>query len=351
VKISEWIDEESEKIGILALTKKIFGEHEITQESYFDWQYRKNPQGNALVLLAKDEKKEGTIIGCNILIPIDLIVNEKIIRSSLACNVQVDPDYRNQGIFSKLLISMKEYAKRNNISCLYAIPNDKSFNAFVKQGSVKIISLPLLVRPLKFSGLFNSSLRWIFKLIDWIWKINKVENNEIKLFEGDFSMEFENLCNKATGRIPIMIRRNVNFLRWRYSECPTRKYRIFTLHEDSTLKAYIITRITKFEGKTIGIIVDFLVDDKIENKKKIKDLVNIALLDLMQNGASVAIATCNERFLENTILHKSRFFSIPNYFKPRQLHFITSSFVEDNSLKKLENYDNWFFSFGDYDVF
>ncbi|HEV2193260.1 MAG TPA: GNAT family N-acetyltransferase [Nitrosopumilaceae archaeon] len=351
MKISEWLDEESEKEGILALTQKVFGEQEITQPSYFDWQYRINPQGKALILLAKDESKNEKIIGTNVLIPINLIIEKKAIRSSLACNVQVDPTYRGQGIFSKLLGSMKEYAEKNGVLYFYAVPNKKSFNAFIRQGAVKITSLPILVRPLNFSKFFNSPLQRIFKLFDWMWKINSVENSKINLFTDDFSEEFETFSNKATQRIPIMVKRDVSFFRWRYHSCPTRKYKIFTLKEDSQLKGYIITRITKFEEKTIGVIVDFLVDDEIRDKKSLKDLVNTALLDLIHNGASVAIATCNKRFLESTILHETRFFSVPNSFKPQQLNFISSSFTQDEYVKKLANYDNWFFSFGDYDIF
>jgi len=38
--------------------------------------------------------------------------------------------------------------------------------------------------------------------------------------------------------------------------------------------------------------------------------------------------------------------------KPEPLPFIVNIFDKNNQeLKKIENYDNWFFTFGDYDVF
>ena len=84
MKISLWKDIEDEKQEILNLTKKIFGDVEITKPSYFDWQYRDNPNGKALVLLARDDSNN-QIIGTNTIIPLELIVDGEIITSSLAC--------------------------------------------------------------------------------------------------------------------------------------------------------------------------------------------------------------------------------------------------------------------------
>jgi hypothetical protein len=45
VKISEWEDSETEKQEILDLTKKTYGDDaEISNFSYFNWQYRNNLQ-------------------------------------------------------------------------------------------------------------------------------------------------------------------------------------------------------------------------------------------------------------------------------------------------------------------
>ena len=48
--ISEWVDSENEKDEILNLSRKIFGNVEIINPSYFDWQYIDNPQGKAIIV-------------------------------------------------------------------------------------------------------------------------------------------------------------------------------------------------------------------------------------------------------------------------------------------------------------
>ena len=55
MKISLWVDTEGERQAILDLTKKIFGDIDIGNSKFFDWQYRYNPNGKAIILLARDE--------------------------------------------------------------------------------------------------------------------------------------------------------------------------------------------------------------------------------------------------------------------------------------------------------
>ena len=54
---------------------------------------------------------------------------------------------------------------------------------------------------------------------------------------------------------------------------------------------------------------------------------------------------------ETKLLNEEGFFNIPSFLKPETLHFIVKLFDPDEKLKKITKYDNWFFTFGDYDVF
>ena len=115
MKISEWKNNKSENQSIIRLTKRVFGDQEIAQQSYFDWQYVQNPFGKAMISLAKEKE---VVIGTNSIIPMNIWIERKLVKSSLACNVQVDPEYQNQGIFSKLLEVMDSIITKNNISFL-----------------------------------------------------------------------------------------------------------------------------------------------------------------------------------------------------------------------------------------
>ncbi len=350
--ISEWIDSEDEKTGIINLSRKVFGNVEITNPQFFDWQYRQNPSGKAFIVLAKDEEKKNSIIGIESIIPMRLIIDQKIINASLSCNSAVDPDYQKKGIFSQLISTMQDKSIKKGISCVYGVANDNSINSFIKKGSIEIINLPLLARPLKLSKYFSQPLGTLFEPFDGIWKIKRKISSNVVLFTSQFNAEFDDLTEKASKRVSIIQKRDKEFLQWRYGNHPSRKYRIFVLKEDSILRGYVITSYAIIHGKPIGIIVDFLVDAEVENKEPFKDLLYVALEDLWKSEVSLAIATCRPGLVENEILKETGFFTIPQIFKPQPLHFILIQFdSSNNNLNKLKAIENWYFSFGDYDVF
>lgn len=349
MKISLWTDSEDEKQSMLDLTKKTFGDVEITTPSYFDWQYRENPDGKAIVVLAHDDSND-LIVGTNTIIPSKLIIDGEEITSSLACNVQVHPNYRKKGIFSELLLSMPKFALENDIHSLFAIPNNNSFKAFINEGSIEITQLPLLVRPIRFSQYFSFPIKQILKPLDIFWKKNVFSSN-IEQINGDFDDSFEILAKKTSNRVSVMHSRNKKFLNWRYTNHPTRKYQIFTLKENNELLGYVITRIHYLNKNKVGVILDYMVDADYEDGIKLKSLIDKAISYFWDNDVSVAIATSRNGLLENDLLRKSGFFTAPSFLKPESLHFIVQTFDDDKKHTKLTKFDNWFFVFGDYDVF
>ena len=85
-----------------------------------NYQFNKNPFGKAIIYCAILDKK---IIGCLVLMPLNLYYNKKKIKCFRPQNVLTDRDYRNYGIFNKLVIkSNKLINKYTGIS----FPNDKS---------------------------------------------------------------------------------------------------------------------------------------------------------------------------------------------------------------------------------
>lgn len=350
--ISEGIQSENDKTGILRLMKKVFEGFDVSDPAYFDWQYMNSPQGKALVLLAKDEDRDNSIVGVEALVPTNMIIDGKTIRASFSCNSAIDPDYRRMHLFSKLLDFMPEEALDKKINFFYGVPNEKSYNAFLKKGSLEITRLPLLVRPLKISEYFHGNLGKILFPFNNLWGIKKYDDSDILEFNDEYNTDFDNLVEKASTRVRIIQKRDRQFLKWRYSEHPTRKYRTFILKENSVLRGYVITRSTEIGGKSIGVIVDFLVDGEYKNIKKLKNLVGIALQSLWNDGSSLAIATCGHGLLEGKILRDMGFFTIPEFLKPHPLYLIIRIFeVKNQDLNKLKIFKNWFFSYGDYDVF
>ena len=347
--IEEWSNTELEKNQILKITEKVYPNSEFSTSEYFNWQYIDGPYGPAKILLAKNDN--GDIIAIEPIMPRKLLIDSSVIMSSLSCNSITDPNFRNQGIFSKLVSNILEFTKTNEISSIYGIPNKKSHSIFIKNGFNDGGKLPLLVRPLKLSNYFSSPIKEIIKPIEAVWKIKKVETN-IELFNGEINSEFEKLSKNLSQRVSILQQRDKEFLEWRYNKHPSRNYDIHILKENNELRGYIITRIGKINGKKIGIVLDFVFDSKIKNKNGPKDLVKKVLERFWDKDVSLSIATCASNSLENKVLHEVGFKISPQFLKPEPLYFIAGTInTNSENFKKIKNFKNWFFTLGDYDVF
>jgi|TARA_B110000438_G_scaffold299650_1_gene350287 hypothetical protein len=350
MKISLWEDTENEKQDILNLTKKTFGDVDIAKTVYFDWQYRDSPYGKAVVLLSRDTDSNNVLVGIHSLIPLKLIVDGEIITSSVCCNVQIHPDYRKKHIFSNLLSSVPESALTNNINSFFGIPNDNSFKAFINHGSIEITRLPLLIKPIKLSEYFGSPIKQILKPFDIFWK-NTDTFPEIKELHGNFDDSFENLARKTSKRVSVTNIRTKEFLNWRYKNHPTQKYKIFTLKLNNELIGYIITKIHYIGKKKIGVILDYMVNSDYDDKIQLQSLIHNVISDFWKHDVSIAITTSRNGLLENKLLRSCGFFTTPSFLKPVSLHFIVQTYDDDPHHAKLNKFNNWFFVFGDYDVF
>lgn len=347
--IEEWKNSELEKNQILEITQKVYPNSEFATSEYYDWQYRDGPYGPAKILLAKDD--DGNIIGVEPILPMKLSIDGKNVMSSLSCNSIVDPNFRNQGIFSKLVSNILKLSNSKEISSIYGIPNTKSHKIFIKNGFTDICELPLLVRPLKLSNYFPNPIKKIIKPFEIFWNV-KIENSNIELFTEKINSDFDKINTDLSRRVLIMQKRDKEFLQWRYKEHPSKKYEIHILKENTQLKGYIITSIADVKGKKIGVILDFVFDSTIENKEGPKNLVKKVLERFWDKDIPLAIATCGNNSQENQILKQVGFKETPRFLKPEPLYFIIGGISSDvQNIEKMKEFKNWFFTFGDYDVF
>jgi ribosomal protein S18 acetylase RimI-like enzyme len=347
--ISEWNHSDEEKIEILDLAMKTFGKCELTNSDYFDWQYLKNPAGEATIITVKDPDKNNTIVGANSFLPMDFIFNKNHLKCLLSCNSIIHPNYRNKGIFTQLVSKIPEIFFTKQFSFIYGIPNLNSTKIFKKNQFMEISKLPLLIKPLNLSTYFKSSFSKIIKPFDIFWKPKYSISSNIKLIENHFDVEFNNLIQKSFNRFSLFHFKNKEYLQWRYLDHPTRNYQVLTLSDNSKLIGYIVTREMNIFSKKLGVIVDLLVDPLYTNKMDFQLLIKKTLLDFWNNDVTMVLSTSKIGYLENEILHKSGFFTAPSFLKQEKLPLIISTFNDNSEL--VQNFDNWSFTLGDYDVF
>jgi len=96
-----------------------------------------------------------------------------------------------------------------------------------------------------------------------------------------------------------------------------------------------------------------MVTDGLRNhENEFINLVKFALMELQKKNVALTIATFPPSLLEYKILCKAGFFKVPEFMKPEPIPLVVNIFDKHNKdLKSIEKYSNWFFTFGDYDVF
>ncbi len=346
MQIEKWNGSSNDKDKILSLVKTVFGENEYSTRDYFNWIYEKNPQGNPIIVFARDDKND-SIVGIETIIPMNLWLNEKPIKSALSCNSAVHPDYRSKGIFGMLIDEIQKLAKDEKFRCIYGIPNRNSYHAFVNRGFSEIGRLKIYGKPFKISKYFGNHS--ILKPLDYLIKKEK-DQTKLEPFKEEFDITYDNLFSNKKNNDKIISSKNKDFLNWRYKQHPTRKYETFRYNEKNELLAYIILRKTTFENKQVVVILDFVIHPKVTEYKEIIKFIFSVLNNYNENCVAV-ISTVNTRFREHEILKNVGFIGIPKIFKPEPFYFITSILESFEGHEKFKVFDNWFLSFGDYDVF
>ncbi len=77
-----------------------------------------------------------------------------------------------------------------------------------------------------------------------------------------FDDRFDRFWEKVQLQYPIIIRRDSQFLKWKYLEQPDMRYRIFTAARDGEFRGYIILRCAFPPESNAGIIADILTDPR-----------------------------------------------------------------------------------------
>lgn len=90
-----------------------------------------NPlSGKCTVMCAFDEDK---VVGINGFLPMDYEYKGTILHVVQSCDTAVDPNYRGQGIFTKMIAKAQEYFKDEGFDAVVGFPNQNSYPGFTKK--------------------------------------------------------------------------------------------------------------------------------------------------------------------------------------------------------------------------
>mgnify|MGYP005840917829 CR=1 FL=1 len=261
---------ENDMEGIFSLRNDAFGEMEKDKldPRLWRWEFMEGPDGKALIYIVDDG---GKIVGHFADIPRRFSIHGKEVLGTLSVDLMVHSDYRRRGIFEAMGRYAAQRVKRENGVFMMAYPiRPETIQGLRKIGWKEITELPVLVYPIKFTGIVKRYLhfllislliggiaRFLYDLLFFMRRKGEKEGIEIEKVD-QLDNQFEQFCEKALSLYSIMGMRNRNYLTWRYLRHPKRTYNIYRAMEKGKMKGYIVLRKVSLLDFNSAVIVDLL---------------------------------------------------------------------------------------------
>ena len=259
---------------ILSLRRDAFGEMEKDKldPGFWRWQFMEGPAGKALIQIVEDKDK---VVGHFADLPRWFSLRGKIVCGTLSIDLMVHSDYRRRGVFEAMgRYAIRRVRNENGLFLMSYPIRWETIQGFKKIGWEEVVQLPVLVYPIKFSGIVNRYLH----LSPLSFLIGGAARLFYKFFfqpkKGDESKEivieeirklddqFESFWHRALSLYPIMGIRDRDFMDWRYFQHPTRTYTIYRAMQRGEMRGFIVLRKVNLLEFNSAVVVDLLALDE-----------------------------------------------------------------------------------------
>lgn len=276
-KLQAWTvrdGDEKDLLGILSLRKIVFGEMEKDklEPRFWRWEFMEAPDGKALIYIVQDGER---IIAHFADIPRRFSVNGEAVLATLSLDLMVHPDYRREGLFTAMGRYGAQRVKQKNGLFMTAFPiRSETIQGLIKIGWEKVVQLPVIVYPIRFSGIVDRYLRFkplsiliggvatCLYLLRFGWsKGKKAEGIQIEEVV-QLDEAFDDFWQGASRLFSVLGVRTRQYLNWRYVKHPTRRYTVYQAIEEGKMKGYIVLRTVRLLSFSSAVIVDLLALDE-----------------------------------------------------------------------------------------
>jgi hypothetical protein len=323
------------------------------------WRYLDNPTRQTAILLAVSGKA-GALAGQYALCPVRMKVDNQEIVGALSLDTMVHPDFRGQNMFTKMADDLYQRIAATGMSLIYGFPNSQSHRGFTKYLGWKdlVTTLPVYVRPLMFPILLKKVLRSnvLSNLAGFLTGVGyklmmslrsaRYRCYTVKI-QTRFDERFNKLWEQACGIASILVRRDCNFLNWRYSEKPQSNYTILVIENGDTLLGYCILRVQELAGLQVGFIADLLVHP--EEKYGADALLEAAVKQAELQGCVMVNCMMLKHIPYLVALKRRGFILAPDFVLPQEIHLGVRNNGSNHPDSYLQNSTNWYITWGDHD--
>lgn len=257
--IRPWTHNDQE--GLLELRNIESAADDLAHPDFFEWQYKLNPAGEAIIGCAFEPG--GRIIANYSAIPVPLLVNGEPVAASFSINALTHPEYRRLGLLGKTAKCVFEVQSKRNIPLTLTFPTLYAYKSQMKLGFQELGFPELLVRihdpvsvltekavPGRLAGiarLATPALRLFQRKLE---KRTSIE--EIHAVNG---LCTGNLLENAK----VVVNADAKWLNWRYKMNPRRKYRIFAVKQFGEIEGLVVHRVFDCPPRKRGVIMELML--------------------------------------------------------------------------------------------
>lgn len=314
VKIREYINSDRDKICQLLSE---FTEYKRDRE-FWVWINRLIGLEESIVTVATNGDE---IIGHYAIVPHNLIINERPIKSGLGIHAFIHPKYRGKVLMYKISELAYQIAEKKGFNVIYGFPNVNYRNIQIKIEGWKEVNL--------------------FKSIEINIEDAKVKNNKlnlIKVLDNHSDLfKLDEIISKRQTNNYIRIDKNINYYRNRYISHPQNLYECFFVYDNSEIVAFVVFKI--FE-KTKGHIIDYIISKDISES----EIIQITLGYFKNKVKSVIFWPINNKFNKELNLLENKKYSFETFLGVKFINNFPKS-------ETLIDFTNWELMMGDSDAF
>jgi hypothetical protein len=284
--------------SLIGLLRSTFNGYPEMQ--YWTWKYSNNPHGFPIIFVAEDKEK---IVGCYILNPVRLRIGQELVMGAQSVDAAVDSAYRGGGIFKKLAVGAIAEAAKEDVSIIYAFPNEISYKGQVRIGYRPMFIIPKMYRIFQTSSLLKAKTHvndsFILKtlgVMDNLQKIRKERvmqscaksKNDIKVrviteFDSRFSDFWKAVYKENNG---LLIERDLAYLQWRYMDHPQKNYTTYVCENSKEIIGFIVISVGK----------DFSKESSTTDRLSMGNIMDLFTLPKMTHAAYPLISAACDKF-------------------------------------------------------
>ena len=317
------------------------------------WRYDQNPYGVSLSLLAREATAGEAVSGyaCN---PRLAVAGDEVATVGQTGDVMTHPSRRKLGVFSHLDRMAMKLTAEAGWACVFGLPNWRSVHIFEQLGwevigDLREWSLPMrLDQPALLRRSRLTRLAWLklpFERLRARFARKRsqsvLQHYDVRPLVG-FPAEVLELSKRVEARYGFMVRRDPDYLTWRFQRGKSRLHRSFGVYDaGGVFKGYVVVQLPR-DGELHGFVVDLLA----EGDARIAALAaGLAALD--KANASMVHATAVDGSAWADELRASGF--APAADRNRMKIILHPHQADNPVTKAARNTSRWYFTDGDRD--